>query len=177
MPEKNGDPGQSLAELSLSLDGVEQTARLGRGLGELCRPGDVLLLEGDLGAGKTTLAGAIARGLGVAGEYHVTSPSFALLHEYPGRLSFYHMDCYRLTGEGDIEAAGLAEYLEGRGVCVVEWPDRLGSLRPEESLEVRLEHAGREQRRATLQAHGASWRQRLGRLAAELAGGGGEGGC
>ncbi len=176
MPEKNGDTAESLAELSLSLDGVEQTARLGIRLGQLCRPGDVLLLEGDLGAGKTTLAGAIARGLDVAEEYHVASPSFALLHEYPGRLMFYHMDCYRLAGEDDIEAAGLAEYLEeGRGVCAVEWPGRLGSLRPEESLEVRLEYAGEEQRRVILVAHGAAWRRRLGLFAAELAGTGGEG--
>ncbi len=150
----------------LSPGSAAETARLGRRLGALCRPGDVLLLAGDLGAGKTTLAGWIARGLGVPDQYHITSPSFALLHEYPGRVPFYHMDCYRLAGEEDVEAAGLTEYMEGSGVCAIEWPGRLGSLRPSDCLEIRLEAAGGEARRITLTAHGRSWQERLRQLAA-----------
>ncbi|HFQ89728.1 MAG TPA: tRNA (adenosine(37)-N6)-threonylcarbamoyltransferase complex ATPase subunit type 1 TsaE [Desulfobulbus sp.] len=152
--------------LTLSLADPAQTESLGRRLGAICGPGDVILLAGELGAGKTTLAGWIARGLGVPDQYHVTSPSFALLHEYPGRLPFYHMDCYRLAGEEDVEAAGLAEYLEGAGVCAIEWPDRLGGLRPESFLEIRIGSSGGEGRTVTLTAHGRSWRQRLPQLAA-----------
>lgn len=151
----------------LVLRGPGETAWLGRWLGSACQPGDVLLLVGGLGAGKTTLAGWIARGLGVPEQYHVTSPSFALLHEYPGRLPFYHMDCYRLVGEEDVEAAGLADYLETGGVCAIEWPDRLGGLWPPECLEIRLETVDDEVRTAVLTPHGRCWRQRLRRLAAE----------
>ncbi len=152
--------------VTLVLDNPGQTERLGRRIGAVCEAGDVLLLAGELGAGKTTMAGGIARGLGVPDQYPVTSPSFALLHEYPGRVPFYHMDCYRLTGEEDIEAAGLAEYLEGAGVCAIEWPDRLGGLRPESCLEIRIGSSGGEGRTVTLTAHGRSWRQRLPQLAA-----------
>ncbi len=159
-------PGDDIAVLSL--DHPDRTALLGRLLGRACRPGDVLLLQGDLGAGKTTLTGWIARGLGVPAKYHVTSPSFALLHEYPGRLPLFHMDCYRLAGEDDVEAAGLAEYMTADGVCVVEWPDRLGSLRPDDYLEIELRMVNEEQREATLKPHGRAWRERLPQLAREF---------
>lgn len=91
------------ARFTLSLADQRATSAFGYRLGQLGRPADLIMLIGDLGAGKTTLTQSIARGMGVADEYYVTSPSFNLLHEYPGRLPLYHMDCYRLGDEDDVE--------------------------------------------------------------------------
>ncbi len=151
------------------IDSLDRCRAFGRALGRVLVPGDTVLLSGDLGAGKTTLAGFIVQGLGVGPEYVVTSPSFALMHEYPGRCPVYHMDCYRLTGEEDVEAAGLSEYLESRsGVCLVEWPRRLGRLVPRASLLIRLESGDGEQRTLTLSGPAPNWRDRLARLCPHL---------
>lgn len=154
--------------LSIALPDLAATRRLGRRLGELARAGDVVTLVGDLGAGKTTLTQAIGEGLLVPADHYITSPTFGLLHEYPGRLPLYHMDFYRLHGEEELLELGVEEYLEGEGVCVIEWPDRLGSLMPAERLEVELRHRGEESREAILTPAGAGWDARLAELAAEF---------
>ncbi len=154
---------------TLNINGLETMATFGRQLGALLMPGDVLLLYGGLGAGKTTLTQAIGHGLEVPADYYISSPSFALMHEYPGRCPLYHIDCYRLTGEDDIEGAGLAEYLEPEeGVCVVEWPERLGALTPAQPLRITLDILGEEQRRLVLTCPSEHWFQRLGNLSAQF---------
>jgi len=103
-------------------------------------PGAVLALSGDLGAGKTRFAQALARELGVAET--VNSPTFTIIKEYEGRdMPFYHMDVYRLT-QAEADELGLDEYFFGDGVCVVEWADLIPDLLPEERLEVRIAAAG-----------------------------------
>lgn len=87
------------------------------------RPGDVVALHGPLGAGKTLFSRGVVRALGYEGP--VSSPSYALVHEYEGRVPVYHMDLYRLAPGSDWEEIGLAHYLDGRGICLVEWPERL----------------------------------------------------
>jgi tRNA threonylcarbamoyladenosine biosynthesis protein TsaE len=145
-----------------NLHSPDQTRNLGIKLGKLLTAGDTLLLSGDLGAGKTTLTQSIAKGLEVSDKYYVTSPSFALMQEYPGRYPLYHMDCYRLSGEDDIEAAGLSEYLVTRnGVCIVEWPDRLGSLMPREYLHIQITLLQENERQIVFAGHGADWSERL----------------
>lgn len=99
-----------------------------------------MLLEGTLGAGKTTLAQGLASGLGVADD--VTSPTFALVHEYMGRLPLYHMDLYRLSSEEEFELIGGWEYFEKGGVCLIEWADRLGTSFPLSHWTVHLELSG-----------------------------------
>lgn len=147
--------------LVLSLHNLRQTAFLGRLLGEQARSGDVILLRGSLGAGKTTLTQSIATGLGVPDECYVTSPSFNLMNEYPGRLPLYHLDCYRLEGEYDIEESGLMDYIAADGLTVVEWPERLGALTPEERLEIDFQASGEEERTLILTPHGRTWHDRL----------------
>ncbi|MCW5206746.1 tRNA (adenosine(37)-N6)-threonylcarbamoyltransferase complex ATPase subunit type 1 TsaE [Desulfobulbus sp. F5] len=124
--------------ITLFLPDLAATAELGRQLGRKAKNGDVILLYGGLGVGKTTLTQAIAAGLEVSPDQYVSSPSFALLHEYRGRLPLFHLDCYRLAGEEDMEGAGLAEYIGRTGLTVIEWPERLGSLRPAERLDIFL---------------------------------------
>lgn len=113
-----------------------QTRRFGARLGELLGPGDVLLVEGGLGAGKTVFAQGVAAGLGVVEP--VTSPTFTLIHEHAGRLPLYHVDLYRLAGDVEAGGIGLEDYIWGEGVTLVEWPDRAAGLFPEDRLAIHL---------------------------------------
>ncbi len=111
-----------MARLELRSDSPGETDRLGTLLGTLVRPGDVILLQGALGAGKTALTQGIARGLGISGT--VNSPTFTILKEYVGRLPLYHFDLYRIDHPDDLLALGFEQYFDDDGVCVVEWAER-----------------------------------------------------
>lgn len=121
--------------------GPDQTRNVGRLIGESAQAGDVFLLTGPLGAGKTCLTQGIAEGLGVQG--YVRSPTFVLTTQYEGRLRLYHLDLYRIDAPLEAWDLGLDEQLFGDGVCVVEWADRTPDIFPEESLWVSLGHVGR----------------------------------
>ena len=121
--------------------GPEQTRDIGRSIGEAAQAGDVFLLAGTLGAGKTCLTQGIAEGLGVQG--YVRSPTFVLTTQYEGRLRLYHLDLYRIDAPLEAWDLGLDEQLFGEGVCVVEWADRTPDIFPEDSLWVSLDHVGR----------------------------------
>ncbi|HZC05555.1 MAG TPA: tRNA (adenosine(37)-N6)-threonylcarbamoyltransferase complex ATPase subunit type 1 TsaE [Ktedonobacterales bacterium] len=101
---------------------VEQTRDLGKALGALLEPGDVVLLEGNLGAGKTALTQGIGLGLGIHSV--INSPTFTILKEYTGRLTLYHFDLYRIESPDEMYALGFEDYFSGDGVCVVEWAER-----------------------------------------------------
>jgi tRNA threonylcarbamoyladenosine biosynthesis protein TsaE len=102
---------------------VSETEDFAARFSEKLKPGDVVCLSGDLGAGKTVFTRGLARGLGYTGR--VTSPTFALMNVYDGgRLTVYHFDLYRLDGEEDLESIGCEEYFDSGGVCVLEWPER-----------------------------------------------------
>ena len=161
--------GETNGEIEIFCPTQEKLADLADILATVLAPGDVVVLQGELGAGKTTLTQYLARALGVGEEQYVASPSFALLHEYSGRLPVFHMDLYRLRDEEDVEAAGLPEYLEQQGVTIIEWPERLGSLAPAArlALHFRIEPDGT--RRLTLKPWGKSWQQKLCRISAALA--------
>ena len=107
----------------------QETFELGRQFAASLRRGAVLALAGDLGAGKTQFSKGLAAGLGVEAE--VTSPTFTLIHEYPGgRLPLFHIDLYRLEEEEEVLGIGLDEYLDGDGVTVIEWADKFAELMP-----------------------------------------------
>jgi tRNA threonylcarbamoyladenosine biosynthesis protein TsaE len=137
-----------------------ETRELGRMLATILRPGDVLLLVGGLGTGKTCLAKGLASGLGV--KERVLSPTFTLLREYMGRLPLYHLDAYRLEGPWDLYDIGVEEYLDGDGVLMVEWGDRARKFFGRNYLEIGLEFAGDEQERLIhLLPQGSYWEERL----------------
>ncbi len=128
---------------------AEETQAAACRLAALLLPGDLILLYGDLGAGKTTFTQGFGDGLGV--NARVTSPTFTLIQEYAGgRLPLYHFDLYRLAGHDEVFDLGFFDYLERGGVAVVEWPDRLENFVPNERLEVRIESKGEDERRITL---------------------------
>ena len=122
----------------------EETIRLGQEIGSRLRKGDVLILSGDLGAGKTTLTKGIAIGLGAPGD--VFSPTFTIVHEYREMMPLYHIDLYRISGENEVVDLGLEEYFASDGVCVVEWGERLGSFAPRERLDIVMSFEGDEER-------------------------------
>ena len=131
-----------------------QSLELGRQIGERLKSGDVVALWGELGAGKTLFTRGIARGLGVAEGTRITSPTFTIINEYDGRLHLYHLDLYRIGSLDDLETVSWREALFGSGVAVVEWPERLGKVLPEERLDVHLEIVGEETRAIGIHARG-----------------------
>lgn len=127
----------------------EETRVVGERLGARLPPGAVVACTGELGAGKTCFLQGLARGLGVTGE--VTSPTFVLINQYRGRLPVYHLDAYRTGSLTELLELGLDEILDGPGVTVIEWADKLLPLLPARTIHVRIEGLGEEPRRITIE--------------------------
>ena len=125
----------------------EETLALGRRLGRSLRPGDVVALYGDLGAGKTQFVKGVCAAWGID-ERVVSSPTFTLVQEYVGsEFPLYHFDAYRITQPSEYFELGYEDYFFAGGVCLVEWPERVESLLPAESIRVRIDHVGEHTRR------------------------------
>jgi tRNA threonylcarbamoyladenosine biosynthesis protein TsaE len=112
----------------------EETEALGEKIGQTLRGGEVLALFGGMGMGKTAFARGLARGLRVTGE--VSSPTFALVHEYTGALTMYHFDMYRVTGWDDLYSTGFFDYLESGGVLLIEWSENIENALPENAAKI-----------------------------------------
>lgn len=143
-----------VAPIELLSGGAEETRRIGEALGRWAPDGTVLLLHGDLGAGKTTLTQGLARGMGIAEP--IQSPTFTLVAEHQGAaLRLLHLDLYRLTGPDELESLGFDQYLEPmNAVAVIEWPERAGHWLPDSYLLVELTSAGPDRRRIQLRPFG-----------------------
>lgn len=144
----------------------EQTRRLGMRLGELAQAGDVFLLTGNLGSGKTCLTQGIAWGLDI--KEYALSPSFVIIREYSGRLPLYHVDFYRLERAEEIADLGLDEYLYGQGVCSIEWAEKGMALMPEEYLLINLEYISDKERTISLKPRGHRYTELLKSLDPDL---------
>lgn len=144
---------------------ADETRALAQRLGARLRPGDVLCLVGDLGAGKTTWTQGLALGLGLAPDEPVNSPTFTLVTEHPGgRVPLYHFDVYRLTDSGGLYDLGFDEYVDGDGVVVIEWADKITDALPAERLDVTLTALstnGPDAREIVMTAVGSGWAERL----------------
>ncbi len=140
----------------------EQTQSLGKLLGTHAQAGDVFLLSGDLGAGKTCLTQGILWGLG--GNEYARSPTFVLICEYPARLTLYHMDLYRLDTIDEIIDLGLDDYFLGDGVCVVEWAEKGTQAFIGEHLTVRIEDTGGESRSLTFSSDSSRYSETISAL-------------
>jgi len=137
----------------------DETHQLGVRLGRLLEPGHVVGLVGELGAGKTALAAGVAEGMGVGPEVYVSSPTFTLINEYPGRFPLVHADFYRLEDPEDLAEIGLLDYYRGDVACIVEWFDRFPGAAPLEHLRVTLVVTGAATRRMGLAAAGERHRR------------------
>ncbi|SFA96510.1 tRNA threonylcarbamoyladenosine biosynthesis protein TsaE [Cohnella sp. OV330] len=170
---EGGGQAAGAGRFVLELRSEADTVRFAERLADLCVPGALIALDGDLGAGKTRFAKAFAAGLGVPGM--VNSPTFTIVKEYEGgRLPLYHMDVYRLSIE-EADELGLDEYFEGKGVSLVEWASLVEPLLPPERLHIRLELTGPESRLASCEPIGAryeAWCRELGLRTAKEEGSG-----
>ena len=151
-----------MSQLKLISHSPKQTQRLGVSIGELARPGDIFLLVGSLGTGKTCLTQGIAWGLDI--KEYTLSPSFVIMRELYGRLPLYHIDLYRLDHIEEIEDLGLDDYLYGNGVCVVEWAEKGLSVLPPEHLMIQISYLADTERSFQLKPSGKRYREILGQL-------------
>ena len=133
------------------ISSLDETRALGVKIGENVEEGTVITLTGDLGAGKTTLTQSIARGMGI--KKTVSSPTFTICMIYQGRLPLYHFDAFRL--EGSEEDLGFEEMIEGDGLAVIEWPQYIDYMIPEDVLEISIHLTGEESREMHFHAHGS----------------------
>lgn len=141
------DETQNRKKYAFTSQSAEQTAALGRIIGKRLRQGLTLLLFGDLGSGKTAFSQGLARGLEIPASYAITSPTYTLINEYPGKLPFYHVDLYRLPDSVNPEEIGLEEIFEEEGVVCVEWADRLHAAdRPPRRLDLSFRVTGDNRR-------------------------------
>ena len=148
-------------EYSFISDGLEKTRALGAFIAPLLKRGDVVLLEGDLGAGKTTLTGGVAKALHIKDE--VISPTFNIMKCYfKGDIPLYHIDAYRLENQ-NIEI-GLDEYIEGDGACFIEWPQFIKPLIPDDYLEIVLTNIGGNNRKITLKSDSPRFSSLIGKV-------------
>lgn len=131
-----------------------ETEELGSKLGLMLPPGSFLALRGGLGGGKTCFTRGIVSSAAPGSAHMVSSPTFAIMNSYPGTVPVYHFDFYRLSGDDDIAELGFEEYFYGKGICIVEWSERLQELLPADHLVVTFEYMEDEQRLITLTANG-----------------------
>ena len=148
----------------------EQTRRIGMRLGALLQTGDVICLQGNLGAGKTTFTQGIAQGWGSLDS--VSSPTFILVNQYrrADGDSIFHLDTYRLDSTGEAEQLDLDSYLN-EGALIIEWPERLGNIIPSENLWINLEHVAEEHRQMNFHARGKRYNQLLENVRQSMFGG------
>lgn len=136
---KMTEPGNdSLRGSSMESFGEKDTYELGRQMGSLALPGQMYLLDGDLGVGKTVFTKGFGKGLGV--EEAINSPTFTIVQEYTdGRIPFYHFDVYRIADEEEMEEIGYEEYFFGGGVCLIEWAQNISALLPADAIRITIE--------------------------------------
>ncbi len=152
------------ATVFIHTQSAKETVQLGKRIGKLLRPGEVVALAGELGSGKTRLIKGLAAGIGVGRAGRIASPSFTLIHEYQGRIPFYHVDLYRLADEAEAEELGLEEYLGRAGVAAIEWADKIPSLLPNELLWITLRYLDPHVRSIHLLAKGPRYDELLRKL-------------
>jgi tRNA threonylcarbamoyladenosine biosynthesis protein TsaE len=133
----------------------EQTRALGQSLAACLSPGDVICLWGDLGTGKTTLTQGICRGL--KSTEPAVSPTFGLIHEYQGIYDIYHLDLYRLDNSAQAEEIGVTDYFYGRGISILEWPERIRDILPARRLDIYLSRVDCQTRKIEIKTSGKNW--------------------
>jgi len=144
-------PSAALGKREIKTHSSDETIARGREIGAGLKPPVLVLLSGDLGAGKTTLTKGIAAGAGAAREDDVTSPTFTLVHKYEGSLRVYHVDLYRVGDHHDLETLGLEDIFNENAIVIVEWPDRLQLRTNWPVLRIGLEHVSEDVRRIVIE--------------------------
>jgi tRNA threonylcarbamoyladenosine biosynthesis protein TsaE len=138
--------------LSFATSCADETTQLGRTLATQLRPGTIVLLRGDLGAGKTTLAKGIAEGFQAASAEDVTSPTFTLIHEYRGpEVTLYHIDLYRIDTQRELDTLALDDLMDPKSILLIEWGEKFARFQRERDVEIAIEHIGGDRRRIVVE--------------------------
>ena len=140
------------------------TIQIGKSIGSLLLPGDVVALVGELGTGKTQFIKGLAVGVGIGKPTYISSPSFTLINEYKGKIPFYHIDLFRLRAEKEAEDLGLEEYFQSGGITAIEWADRIPSLLPREMLWIQISYTGENTRSLEIIGKGKRYEALINRL-------------
>jgi tRNA threonylcarbamoyladenosine biosynthesis protein TsaE len=149
VPDK-GAPSRPPME-SFETHSAEETTALGRKLASELKPGSIVLLRGDLGAGKTTMVKGIAEGFAAAEADRVTSPTFTLIHEYRGpHITLYHIDLYRVDTQRELDTLALDDLMDGHSILLIEWGEKFERFAKERDVEIAIEHKGGDERRIVL---------------------------
>ena len=152
----------------LQTKSTSETIRIGRVIGRFLKAGDVVALVGELGTGKTQFIKGLAVAIGAGKPTYISSPSFTLINEYPGRLDFYHIDLYRLKSEKEAEELGLEDYFQGGGITAIEWADKIPSLLPKEILRIHIRYTGKHNRSLEIVGKGDPYEKLVNRLSSEF---------
>lgn len=145
-----------MSKRAIVTNSADETIARGREIGASLKAPVLILLSGDLGAGKTTLTKGIAAGAGAAREDDVTSPTFTLVHKYEGKTRVYHVDLYRIGDAHDLETLGLEDIFSERAIVIVEWPDRLKMHTGWPVVRIQLEHVAEDVRRISIEEEAAA---------------------
>lgn len=140
-----------MSKREIVTNSADETIARGREIGASLKAPVLVLLSGDLGAGKTTLTKGIAAGAGAASEDDVTSPTFTLVHKYDGKTRVYHVDLYRIGDAHDLETLGLEDVFSEHAIVIVEWPDRLRMRTDWPVMRIQLEHVAEDVRRISIE--------------------------
>ena len=132
--------------MKIKSNSAEETIRVAKAYAKTLKAGDVVVLKGEMGAGKTVFAKGVAKGLGIKDE--ITSPTYAYMNDYGGKL--YHYDCYRLSSGEDAEGLGLTDYFYGDGICLIEWGENISEVIPKTAKEVKIIRTGENKREIIL---------------------------
>ncbi|MFY9285605.1 MAG: tRNA (adenosine(37)-N6)-threonylcarbamoyltransferase complex ATPase subunit type 1 TsaE [Tissierellaceae bacterium] len=144
--------------MEIRINGLKETEDFGIKLGKLLEPGDIVCLNGELGAGKTTMTKSIGIGLGV--EEYITSPTFTLINQYRGRMPVYHFDVYRLENVEELYDLGFDEYFFGNGVCIIEWAEKIEKMLPEDRLVIDIKNGKNiDERTLHISGHGPRYEE------------------
>jgi tRNA threonylcarbamoyladenosine biosynthesis protein TsaE len=145
--------------LKLISDSRERTLEMGRLIGAILERGDIVALIGELGSGKTCFTQGLAKGMGVAENVPVVSPTFTLINEYPGKIPLFHLDVYRLSGPRDLEDMGYEEVFYGGGIIVIEWAEKIQDILPAKTLFVRMRYIDENTREMIFEGPGGKIRK------------------
>ena len=140
--------------IQITTHSVKETQRLGQSLGAGIHQAIIITLAGELGSGKTAFVQGVARGLDVSEKYYITSPTFTLINEYPGRLRLFHVDLYRIEHISELEDIGLDEVLHQDAVIAIEWADKLSADMFSDHLAIQFKLTGEESRQIDIFAYG-----------------------
>jgi tRNA threonylcarbamoyladenosine biosynthesis protein TsaE len=140
---------------------TSETIRIGKRIGRLLKAGDVVALVGELGAGKTQFIKGLAAGVGIGNPTYISSPSFTLINEYPGKIPFYHVDLFRLKREKEAEELALEDYFQGGGITAIEWADKIPSFLPKEMFSIHIAYTGKNTRSIEMIGKGKRYEELL----------------